>query len=141
MKKIDFQLKGIVVVILIIQIFNGLSALVGGIGLILHPDGVALGMDVDWLKTSPFSDFLIPGLILFFVNGIGNTAGAVLTYRKYGYAVHIAALFGLIMCIWIAAQVAWIGYGSILQIVYFASGALQYLTARHYLRRNLRFNS
>lgn len=62
---------------LVLEIFNGLSALAGGIGLILNTDGKALGMDTEMLASTPFETFLIPGIVLFVVNGIGNATGAI----------------------------------------------------------------
>ncbi len=49
--------------------FVSLGAIYGGGSMLLSPDGSLLGMDVSWLEKSPFSSFLIPGLILFFFLG------------------------------------------------------------------------
>jgi hypothetical protein len=48
----------------ILQLFIGLSAVGGGLGLVLEPNGSNLGMPLEMLKYSPFSDFLIPGIVL-----------------------------------------------------------------------------
>lgn len=80
--------------------------------------------------------FFSENIVLFVVNGLGNVTGAILTIRKYKYAAQVAALFGLILMVWIAAQVAWIGYTSILQPLYFATGLLQMLAAYRYIKLN-----
>src|SRR6056297_1302168 len=82
-----------------LQVFNGLSALAGGYGLMNDPTGKALQMDRSILANSPFDDFLVPGLVLFIINGIGNATGAVLSMKKFKYAASVAALFGLIIMI------------------------------------------
>jgi len=49
-----------------------LGAIVGGGTLILSPSGTLLGgLPLAMLNKTPFSDFLIPGIILFFVLGVG----------------------------------------------------------------------
>lgn len=50
--------------------FLGLGALFGGGALIISPSGDLLGMPLFLLESSPFTDFLIPGLILFILLGI-----------------------------------------------------------------------
>jgi hypothetical protein len=112
-----------------------LSALAGGYGLMNDPTGKALQMDRTILANSPFDDFLIPGLVLFIVNGIGNAAGSVLSMTKFKHAASLAALFGLILMIWIISQVSWIGYQSFLQPLYFTSGLAQFLAAYFFIRQ------
>jgi hypothetical protein len=113
----------------VLQVFNGLSALAGGYGLINDPSGKALQMDHSMLANTPFSDFLIPGLVLFIINGIGNATGAVLTMTTFKHAASVAALFGLILMIWIISQVSWIGYQSFLQPLYLTTGLAQFVAA------------
>ena len=50
--------------------FLGLGAMGGGAVLIVSPSGKLMGMPLSILNPSPFSDFLIPGIILFLVLGI-----------------------------------------------------------------------
>jgi magnesium-transporting ATPase (P-type) len=51
--------------------FLGIGAIGGGGALIISPSGKLLGgIPLSLLKNSPFNDFLIPGIILFFVLGI-----------------------------------------------------------------------
>ena len=51
--------------------FLGLSAIGGGLTLIISPSGKLLGdLPLSLLKNSPFDNFLIPGIILFLVLGV-----------------------------------------------------------------------
>jgi hypothetical protein len=52
---------------LLILAFNGLVA---GAMLVLRPDGSLIKMDPTWLDKSPFSSFLVPGILLFLFNGV-----------------------------------------------------------------------
>src|SRR6056297_1764673 len=113
------NLKRTRVLVVIFQLFNGLSALAGGFGLMSDTTGQALGMEIEMLQGTPFPSFLIPGIVLFTVNGLGNIAGFFATTRKHSRSGEIAALFGAIMMIWIISQIAWVGYQSFLQPLYF----------------------
>lgn len=48
----------------------GVSALAGGFGLFADPTGESVGIPLEWLEHSPFSSFLIPGLVLFCLLGV-----------------------------------------------------------------------
>jgi len=116
------------VVLLVFQAFNGLSGLLGGFMLVKDPTGANLNMDMNWLQATPFNTFLIPGIILFLVNGVGNVTGFWITYMKQTKAGLIGALFGIIMMIWITTQVILIGYKDFLQPLYFSTGLFQMIS-------------
>lgn len=109
----------------LLQVFNGLSALAGGVGLMSDPSGGNVAMYTSWLEGTPFTNFLIPGIILFVVNGIGNVTGFVMTLRKHHRASEVGWVFGAVMMGWIIVQVLMIGYMSFLQPLYFTTGVLQ----------------
>lgn len=54
----------------LLQILMALSALSGGGLLMVRTDGSLLGMEPGWLTHSPFSDYLVPGVCLFFFLGV-----------------------------------------------------------------------
>jgi hypothetical protein len=108
-----------------LQVLIGLCGVAGGFGLVTEPSGANLGFDVDLLSISPFSDYLIPGLILLVVIGLGSLAGGVLSILRYRYAGEIAAVSGSFLVIWITAQVWWIGYTIWLQPLFFGLGVVE----------------
>lgn len=55
--------------LIILHLLIGVSALAGGSMLMLKPDGSLLGMQEEWLKSSPFNNYLIPGITLFLLIG------------------------------------------------------------------------
>ncbi|MGY5851751.1 hypothetical protein [Salegentibacter sp. F14] len=112
----------------LLQLFNGLSGLLGGFMLIKDPSGNSLNMKFEWLANTPFPNFLIPGIILFLLIGIGNVLGFWLSFKKNKNRAQFGSIFGLILMIWIIAQVAFIGYKDFLQPLYFSSGLLQAIT-------------
>ena len=63
--------------------FLGISALGGGLFLIISPSGKLIGgLPLSILKNSPFQDFLIPGIILFLVIGIVPLLTAIALIKK-----------------------------------------------------------
>jgi hypothetical protein len=71
-------------------------------------------MQTDILKNTPFRDFLIPGLILFAVNCLGNIASAVFSLRFHRITGLGGLFFGFGLIIWLFVQVNMIGGGPFL---------------------------
>ena len=109
----------------ILQLFIGLGAVGGGLGLILEPSGADLGIPQEMLKHSPFSDFLIPGIVLLIVNGLGSIAGSVLSFKLFQYAAEIALVLGAFLVAWILIQVYWIHSFHWLHALYLILGILE----------------
>ncbi|WP_070121322.1 hypothetical protein [Bacillus marinisedimentorum] len=109
----------------ILQGSVGVGAVLAGIGFIMEPDGSNLLMTTDILEDSPFESFLIPGIVLLAVNGLGSLAGAVLSFIQSKAAGEAAIILGTLLMGWIAAQIFWIGYVSFLQPVFFGVGAVE----------------
>ncbi|MBN1779911.1 hypothetical protein JW948_02200 [bacterium] len=119
MKKFIFIIQGI------LQIYVGLGALVCGILMMADPSGGILKMPLSLIEASPFHNYLIPGLILFAVNGLGQLFAGVLSLRKHAWSGLVSAVFGLGLMIWIFVQVTLIGGGHILQNLYFGFGTAE----------------
>jgi hypothetical protein len=54
----------------LLHLVLGISAFAGGASLMLAPDGSLLDIKQSWLQHTPFSNYFIPGLLLFLLNGI-----------------------------------------------------------------------
>ncbi len=130
MKKIIF------ISLYIIQFFVGIGAAICGMAMIVLPSGTFLELPPDMLAGSPFNSFLIPGIILFLVNGVGQIVAGLLTIRRNPMAGYVGAVFGLGLMIWIFVQVNMIGGRNIIQYGYFFIGvietALSFLIQDHF---------
>jgi hypothetical protein len=93
---------------LILLAFNAVGALYGGSLLMLDPLGGLIHMPSHWLLHSPFVDYFIPGLILFFVNGVLSLMAAVMTYKKTKYYTYFISWQGVLLTGWIMLQVYFI---------------------------------
>ena len=91
--------------------FGAVNAFAGG----YYGLAGAEGVPVEWLDGSPFDNYFIPSLILLVIVGgsLLLAAVAVLARLRIGRRAALAA--GIIVLIWIAAQVAIIGHVSWMQ--------------------------
>lgn len=87
----------------ILHLVIGIGAMAGGLAAITNPNN-PMGVPTDILKNSPFSNFLIPGIILFVVIGLGNTLSALTLYFKSKYQGYISSTFSWALVIWIIVQ-------------------------------------
>jgi len=108
-----------------LELFLAVGALGGGAALMLGPRGQILRMPLSALAGSPFNDYFVPGAILFVVIGCGPLAAAFLTWRRHRLAPLLACAVGAALLIWIAVEIAIIGYSNEppLQALYLALGA------------------
>jgi hypothetical protein len=95
-----------------LAVFLSLSALSGGYFLWSDPTGKAMQLSLDWLKPTPFKDYLIPGLILFSVLGVYPLFVIYGLLAQFsGRWVWLAAvLLGVATLVWLIVEVLMIGF-------------------------------
>ena len=88
---------------------QAVGAIAGGIGLVQDPVE-NIGMPLSMLEGSPFTDYLIPGLILLILVGVLPAVAlyGVVRSRQWGWWLAVAAGAGLV--IWIITEVVMLGY-------------------------------
>lgn len=79
-------------------------------------------MSVDALAGSPFTDFWVPGLILFSVLGIYPLVVLYGLYTRRGWAWSTSLTVGIALVIWITVQGFIVGFGHWIQWLYFGLG-------------------
>lgn len=110
-----------------LQIFIGMGALSGGLPLVLNPDGSTQGLSVDILANTPFDDFLIPGILLVAVNGLGSLVSSYFSLKLKNEAGILGILFGIALMVWILFQFYLLGFSSWLQPAFLAVGTLEFI--------------
>lgn len=110
----------------LLELFLGIGAIAGGLALMLGPRGEIIPLHVSSLAGSPFDTYLIPGLVLFVVLGIGPFLAAGLAWRRHPLAPLTALATGIALLIWLAVEIAVIGYTNDppLQPFYLVLGAI-----------------
>jgi hypothetical protein len=106
-----------------VQLLAGVSAMAGGAALVANPSGALLAMPLELLDETPFRSYLIPGLILCVVVGGSLVAAGLVALRRRPSAPQWGIVAGLILVIWIATQIALIGYLHPIQAAYLSVGA------------------
>ena len=108
----------------ILHIIVAIGAVSGGLAAITNPSE-PLGVSVELLKNSPFTDYLIPGIILFSVIGLGNIISALTLHfipRLQGY---VSSVFGWALVIWIIVQCLMLDNIIFLHVLFFFIGLIQ----------------
>lgn len=112
--------------LLVTLAFQGLSGVTGGVALVLDPSGGEIGLPLEWLEGTPFADYLVPGLILLTVLGLGPLLVVYGVWAGRSWALPGSAVVGSALLIWIAVEIAVVGYhpDPPLQLVYGGLGVL-----------------
>ncbi len=74
--------------------------------LISDPLGVKSGMPISFLDNSPFTSFMVPGIILLIMNGLVSLIFAILIIRGNKWSAWLMILQGCILFGWLLAQLA-----------------------------------
>ena len=109
---------------LVLEVVLSIGALGGGLVLIVAPRGEIMPLPLSALAGSPFETYLGPGLILFTVLGLGPLIAARLAWIRHPLAPVAALVVGAALLIWVAVEIAIIGYSNEppLQAIYLAMG-------------------
>ena len=111
--------------------FIGIGAFVGGISMLIKPDGSILHMQnmLPYFQVLPFAkylfqDYVFPGIALIIVNGISNTVAFILIMMKKKTGYILGTIFGFTLMLWITIQFV-IFPPNWLDNAYFTFGCLQ----------------
>ena len=120
-------------VAVVLEVLLSIGALGGGLVLMIAPRGEIMPLPLSALAGSPFDTYLVPGLILFAVLGLGPLVAARLAWVRHRLAPTAAAVVGAGLLIWVVVEVAVIGYSNEppLQAIYAILGvAIVFIAAR-----------
>jgi hypothetical protein len=113
------------VALVVLNTFLGLTAVVGGLGLLL---GWYEPPPVELLRGSPFGSYTIPALFLLVVMGGGGLVAAVAVLRRHELGAPASGVAGAMTMGFEVVQMLIIGF-SWLQILYLVVGVLSVLLA------------
>lgn len=99
-------------------LFNAVTSMAGGLGLI---SGL-VAPPIPWLAGTPFSDYVIPGIILLVGVGGSSLVASLALIKRIVHAEIVAFSAGLVMIGWIAGELMMIQVFSWLQALYFSTG-------------------
>lgn len=117
--------------LLIVLAIQSIGAIGGGLSLVLAPDGSIMQMPLSYLDGSPFTSFLIPGIILLVVLGFfpafifysliatpnWNRFQAFNIYKRIHWSWSFSLYLGIMLSIWIYIEIIFIPF-DILQTIF-----------------------
>lgn len=118
-----------VLLLLSLFVILGLCGIAGGIAFFLDPSGSLLGIEESWMRL-PMGDYLLPGLFLLLVFGLGSLVEAGALWRgphwtakhvhhrgvHYHWSWIAAWALGSSLTLWMVSELLVIGYRSGVQI-------------------------
>ncbi len=113
--------------LIFLLLFLGLNGIVAGGAFVIAPDGHLIQMPMSNLENSPFSNFRVPGILLFVFIGIYPVVVAYSLWKRpswnwpnvlnpfkrvhWSWAGSLAA--GAALIVWIIVQIQWIQFGAL----------------------------
>ncbi len=143
-------------ILIILLCLLGIGAVISGGMLVAKPDGSLMLWSPEMLKGTPFSNYLIPGLILFTLVGlfslfiayglitrtVWNGPDVINPFKKYHWSWTASWAEGVIILIWILTETMLLGFISGLQPFIIGWGLLLILLTmlpgirRYYTKQN-----
>ena len=114
---------------------TALGALPVGVSLITDPSGAGIGLPNSWIANSIFGSYLVPGLYLLLMNGVGMIGLIALIVARHWSAPWWMGTLGVGLIIWILVQLAIMPETSWLQWFFLLSGLALGFVALFWLRR------
>jgi hypothetical protein len=84
--------------------FLAINAFIGSLSFISDPSGNIIQIPLEMLDGTPFKDYLIPGIILFFANGLLSLIIVIITIKKVKHYPWFIILQGCILIGWLTVQ-------------------------------------
>lgn len=111
----------------VVQLITGLLALPAGVSLVLDPSGSGIGFDSSLLASTPFKDYLLPGLLMLFGNGLCHILGALVSLKLHRYSGMLGIALGFCLIMWVIIQVYYVGILHGLQHIFVVLGLAEIL--------------
>jgi hypothetical protein len=93
----------------VVQAFVGVTAIGGGIALAAGPDGHYLMIPKSLLAGTPFTDYLVPGLLLAICVGGGGLLAASASWSRARQWQPLALLYAVGLIVFLAVELVMIG--------------------------------
>jgi hypothetical protein len=106
--------------LLALLLFNGLTAVAGGLALMTD----WIPEQTSWVRDNDFSSHYFPGVILMAIVGGSSLIAAIALVKRIDGWQLTSIVAGVIMIFWIIGEVASIRGFHFLQVIYLVTGAL-----------------
>lgn len=110
--------------LLVLHLIVAIFAFLGGGAAISQPLA-PFGISTDMLANSPFDTFLIPGLLLFIVIGMGQLVASAFILFRSRFEAYASLITSVALLIWLIVQVLMIRTVEVLHVVTFVIACVQ----------------
>lgn len=118
--------------------FVGVGAVFGGLLAISDPYGSLYGMPTELLRKGPFTSFLVPGIFLLVVIGLGHLIAFIFLKKNIWFHPYLSGIAGAILMIWIVIQCYMLQSVVMLHVLFFIIGIVEcVLSAFILMKKNL----
>jgi len=109
----------------VLALFTAAGAIPVGLQLVTDTTGASIGFPSGWIEATPFGSYLVPGLYLLLINGVGMLILAGLIVVRHWTAPWLTGILGSGLVIWILVQLVVMPEFSFLQAIFGAIGIAQ----------------
>jgi hypothetical protein len=118
-----------------LELFTAVGAIPVGLIFLNDPSGRSMQIPEEWIRSTAFGSYVIPGLYLLFVNGLGMLVVAALSVPRHWSAPWLTGMLGVGLIVWICVQLAVMPETMILQWIFLTVGFVLGFVALFWLRR------
>jgi len=119
----------------VLELFTAFGAIPVGYQLITDTTGASVGFPAGWIEATPFGSYLVPGLYLLLMNGVGMLVLAALSAMRHPVAPWLTGVLGGGLIVWISVQLVVMPEFSFLQAIFGAIGIVLAGVSVAWLRR------
>jgi hypothetical protein len=118
-----------------LELVTAAGAIPVGLLFIGDPSGAAMQLPRAWIDDTVFGSYLVPGLYLFAMNGLGMVAVAGLSLYRHWLAPWLTGVLGIGLITWILVQLVVMPETMWLQWFFLLAGICLGFVALFWLRR------
>lgn len=126
------------IVLLCLNMLIGIGGVFGSFLALSTEARNRMGISTELLKNSPFATFLIPGLFLLIIIGLGNVFTGYANYRNVQSYAFYECLIGIILMSWLIIQCLLLQSVMFLHVLFFLLGIVQVLFACLIIKKDKR---
>ncbi len=119
----------------VLELLTALGAIPVGIMFLIDPTGQLVQLPRGWIEATPFGSYLVPGLYLLLVNGVGMLVLAGLSILRHWAAPWLTGALGVGLIVWILVEILVMPATMFLTWLYLAIGFGLGFVALSWLRR------
>ncbi len=118
----------------VLEVMTAIGAIPVGLMFLADPSGQLVQVPRGWIEATVFGSYVVPGLYLLLVNGLGMLALAFLTVRRHWLAPWLTGTLGVGLVAWILVEILLLPETMFLTWIFLATGLALGFLALFWLR-------